>query len=313
MKHYHLGGIGLQKQVTLADLKSFPTSAIPRSLHGISFKQIEAIDHGSYGDIFKAKRTVADHTLEVLIKQPKFEEMNLTQEAIIQHIAHTTLESYNCPWAIPKVYDVFMNKKGVCFTMEYIQGQLVSDWIQTIKGSQLPQLFHLFIAQVSLLLWLLETHLGLDHRDLKANNLVIRSEACNLKLTLGGHQWSIKCPFQVVILDFGFACIEDLVTLGGVLPPMDPCPKDGRDLFHLLVSILGLPSVQTNFSPSLLQQIEKWMAVGSKSYAEMARRWPTENWVHLVTSERTFTIHSCKPESILRNLLPDLTGFLSVE
>ena len=310
MKQYHLGGIGLQKQVTLAEVKSFPTSAIPRNLHGISFKQIEAIDHGSYGDIYKAKRTIADHTQEVLIKQPKFEEMNLTQEAIIQHIAHMTLETYHCAWAIPKVHDIFVNKKGVCFTMEYVHGQLVSDWIQTIKGSQLPQLFHLFIAQVSLLLWLLETHLGLDHRDLKANNLVIRNEPCVLKLMLGGHPWILKSPFQVVILDFGFACIGDLIHLGDVLPPMDPCPKDGRDIFHLLVSILGLSSVQTNFSPSLLQQIDKWMAVGSKSYADMARRWPTENWVHLVTSERSFTIDSCKPEKILKSLLPELTGFL---
>jgi hypothetical protein len=104
------------------------------------------------------------------------------------------------------------------------------------------------------------------------------------------------------------------VNLGdGVLPKMDPCPKEGRDLFHLFVSILGLSAAQTNFPPALIQRIEKWMEIGSKSYGEMARKWATENWVHLVTSERKFANPSCKPETILRTILPELPGSLFFE
>jgi len=314
MKKYNLQEIGIDKEIELSDLRSFPTSLIPRYLQKTSYTNIEAIDHGSYGEIFKAQRTKDDETRDLLIKQPKISEMNLTQEAIIQHIAHKHLQSFGCDWAIPKVYDVFLNKKGVCFTMDYIQGQLVSDWIQSMKGPQIAKLFYLFLAQVSLLLWLLEEHLNLDHRDLKANNLLIRNEPCQIKILLLGHQWTLNCPFQVILLDFGFACIGDLVNLGdGVLPKMDPCPKEGRDLFHLFVSILGLSAAQTNFPPALIQRIEKWMEIGSKSYGEMARKWATENWVHLVTSERKFANPSCKPETILRTILPELPGSLFFE
>ena len=81
----------------------------------------------------------------------------------------------------------------------------------------------------------------MDHRDLKADNLWIRPIPIDYSITVGGKKWRLRAPFQVVILDFGFACLGNeegnaIVSLSdGIVPKIDPCPKEGRDLFHLLL------------------------------------------------------------------------------
>ena len=176
----------------------------------------------------------------------------------------------------------------------------------------------MLIAQISLYLWCLETHLGLDHRDLKLDNIIIKHQPCDIHLTIQNNQWSLRSPFTVVILDFGFACLgskeirgKPIVNLGdGVLPPMDPCPKEGRDLFQLLISFLRYETLTKKLSPSLLKKVDTWLSIGTKSYGPMARRWSTENWTYLVASQRDFAIPSCCPLNILQSILPELHGHL---
>lgn len=325
-KRFSFDSIGVEGSFFIPQIPSLDTSRVPiydasecllytaRGALRARLRFTKEFDHGSYGTIREAIRD----QMYVLVKQPRSTDSSLLQEALLQQLAHTVLHSEGIPWAVPTVYDVFRNGSETWFSMERIYGYSIPGWFTQPSHKDLDALF--LIAQVSLILATLETALNLDHRDLKMNNLMIRHEACLLKVKIHDITWSLTCPFQVVVLDFGFACLgseplrgKPLVNLGdGLLPPMDPCPKEGRDLFHFLVSLLGVPVFRTAISQRLHDKLDGWLSIGKKSYGPLARRWSKENWSYLVSSQASFSIPSCCPVQILHDLLPELRGSLSL-
>lgn len=322
-KQVNLDDIGIKGSYTIPQIPSIELSRLPLFKSNTIFMTDSSaktslvlqtqIDHGSYGNLYTAKRGDA----YVLVKQPRMAEINLLQEAILQHLAHKALEAEGMSFAVPKVHDVFWKDKEVWFSMERIYGISLAEWFFHSKTPDFDT--YCLLAQLCLILSVLESYLNLDHRDLKHSNVVLKSEPCSMKVKLENQTWSLQAPFTVVLLDFGFACLgserlhgKPLVNLGdGVLPPMDPCPKEGRDLFHLFVSLLGLPVFRQSISPSLLTNLDAWLSVGTKSYGPMARRWSTEHWSYLVSSQPQFSIPSCCPLRILKDLLPELKGTLT--
>lgn len=274
------------------------------------------VTHGSYGNIYLAKRIVDLSETTVYVKQPRFVDMTLAQEGVLQHLAHTALAVQGMSWAIPRVFDIFQKDGQVCFSMERVEGITTLEWILKQDNSSFTNQFYCLLAQICLLIWYLETELGFDHRDLKVNNLFIREQPTVIKIKIAGKEWTLQTPFQVVIIDYGFACLGSsnrhaLVNLGdGVLPPMDPCPKDGRDIFHILISLMTLPSFQAKLSASLRDRIDSWLSVGDTSYGYLARRYSQENWVYLVTSQRNFVVPHCNPCTLLEEMKPFLCGQL---
>lgn len=326
-KQFSLQDIGIEGMYSIEGIPSIPLDRICMfqekecsllSSYGnvrCSFTILSQVDHGSYGNLFVVKRD-GNH---VLAKQPRLAEMNLLQEAVLQHLAHQTVVAHGCPWAIPKVLDVFWRQEKIWFSMEQIHGVSVEHWFS--KSVNPDKDFYFFLAQISLFLACLEIELGLDHRDMKADNLLLVHKPCKLVFKLNDRLFTLTCPFQLILLDFGFACLGSkerggvaVVNLGdGVLPPLDPCPKEGRDLFQLLVSLLRLPSIQSKLSKKTHDQIDSWLTVGTKKFGTMARRWSTENWSYLVASQSQFQIPSCSPFAILKDIQPLLQGFLTME
>jgi serine/threonine protein kinase len=323
-KRFSLQEIGIEGLYTIPTIPSIETNVLSQydtkkqclvhqSQSRCSLQIEHEIDHGSYGTVYTAKR----NETYVLVKQPRMVEMNLLQEAVLQHLAHKTLELEGLVGAIPRVYDVFSKGNSVCFSMEHIYGATIPDWFFKTKTPDLDML--LLVAQLALILAVLESHLNLDHRDLKHGNLLIKQEPCTIHVKLKETTWRLQSPFTVVVLDFGFACLgsevlrgKPLVNLGdGVLPPMDPCPKEGRDMFHLLTSFLGLPVIQQSISKRLHDKLDAWLSLGKKSYGPMARRWSTEHWSYLVSSQPEFAIPNCCPLRILQDLVPELKGCLT--
>lgn len=325
---FSLDGIGIHGTYQIADIPTIPEKNLSYILpkqdilytwkdeKRAILKKQKKVDHGSYGNLYLCLR---DNQKKVLCKEPRISDMKLTQEGILQHLAHTVLEQFHISWGIPKVYDVFRMGNSSMFSMDYVEGLNMEEWFQ--KSLTPDKDFFLFLAQISIILGLLETYLALDHRDLKADNLLIKEEHCSIQVNLGGKLWSLTSPFQVVVLDFGFACLgseplrgKPLVNLGdGVLPPMDPCPKEGRDIFQLLISLLGISVYRSKLSARVLSIIDNWLAVGKKSYGEMARRWSAENWSYLVASQRHFAIPTCCPLYILQQSLPELSDHLHIQ
>ena len=159
------------------------------------------------------------------------------------------------------------------------------------------------MVQLSITLCILHNCLELDHRDLKSDNLFIRSEPCSLQFQQNSSTYIFRSPFQVALLDFGFACIGNHIGLGTeVLPALDPCPKEGRDLFHFLISVLSIDTIRKRLSVKTLEQIDLWL--GNK-YASLAKRFgnTTETWVHLVTSKAEFRSETSSPQKVLHDIL----------
>lgn len=330
-KDYSLEEIGVEGTYNIPSIRSISLTTLSRrnedneiiyTSNGAprcSLRIESEVAHGSYGNLYLAKRCPygTNEVQTVLVKQPRLAAMSLAQEGILQHISQLVLAKEGIAGAIPRIYDIFWNKKEVWFSMELIQGIRVIDFFSASVSPDLD--FYLFMGQMSLLLWCLEHNLGLDHRDLKIDNILIRPEPITFNLKIKDHTWKLVCPFRIVLLDFGFACLGSddenrtpLVNLGdGVLPPMDPCPKDGRDIFQLLTSLLTVPVFNEKISKAAHDRIDHWLSVGKKSYGSMARRWSTENWTYLVASQRNFSIPACCPENILHDIMPYLVGYLS--
>lgn len=326
---YTFESLGIQGKFHLEDIPRMPIEDLPtysqktnqlidkKGAVRATLLSEKSVGHGSYGNLFLTVRVAEKEQHAVLLKQPRMTEMNLFQEAILQSIAQEEAEKAGIGWSIPKVYDIFWRERKVWFSMDYIPGMSVLDWFQQTKEGDRD--FFLLLAQLSLYLYFLEMQLGLDHRDLKLDNLLLKSQPCDISLRFNETIWKLHSPFTVVILDFGFACAgskeirgKPIVNLGdGILPPMDPCPKEGRDLFHFLTSFLGVESLVQKLSPTTVKRVDEWLSVGKKSYGALARRWSTENWTYLVSSQQNFAIPSCCPLTILKAILPDLQGNLS--
>ena len=315
-KKLNLSLLGIDGCYSLNDLSKIPNSKLSvfrerersivsgQSLRAHLFME-QIVNHGSYGNLVSANRITDGFIVPVMVKIPRLPEMNLTQEAIIQSLCYSHLKSEGASWAIPQVYDIFLKDGKPCFSMDQIKGKTVLEWFEASKTPDHD--FFLLMAQLSLLLWSLETRLNIDHRDLKADNILIKEGSIILRIS----NWTLECPFQVILLDFGFACLGSLVNLGdGVLPPMDPCPKEGRDLFQLLVSLMHLKFFTKHLSQNTKDKITKWLSVGSKSYSPIAERWSPESWVYLITSQRGFVASKCSPLKLLEDLYEPLSGSL---
>lgn len=252
-------------------------------------KYKETVNHGSYGYIQRVLR----NDVPCVCKRPLRQGESFAQEAVTQAMAYRTLDAKGIR-AVPKVLDIYRYVSETRFTMEYIEGRSALEEIyeSTDPDTTLLQV----LAQTCLLLGLLEEAIHLDHRDLKMTNLWIRKTPVNYRIALGSKMWDLKAPFQVVILDFGFACIGDgfgrsIVNLGDVIPDLDPCPKDGRDLYQCIMSLLSVEKVALRLSAGMQETLKGW--VGPSGSLAVT---------YLITSHPRFSISALRPLSLLSTI-----------
>jgi hypothetical protein len=279
---------------------AIPESIIPkelitgdlRDLNGSTRCRLEykeAINHGTYGYIQRILR----NKVPCVCKRPLRNGDSFVAEAIIQLLAYRTLNARGVH-AIPKVLDIYRYVSETRFTMEFIRGRSALEEIYEAVDPDTTLLQ--ILAQTSLLLAILEEDIHMDHRDLKMTNLWIRKTPINYTVRLGSKVWHIVAPFQVVILDFGFACIGDgfgntVVNLGDVIPDLDPCPKDGRDLYQCIMSLLSVEKVTHRLSSVMQETLKGWVGpIGSLTVT------------YLITSHPRFSIAPLRPLSLLKTL-----------
>jgi hypothetical protein len=253
-------------------------------------------DYGAHGSIRMANRVDLSGSISCCVKIPHNPRYSLCPEAVVQWMAGTMLRDNGIFGAIPEVFDIFQYAGETRFSMEYINGLSATDKI--IDSVNPTNTCLQILGQISLLLAFLERYMFLDHRDLKINNLWIRSVPISYTLTMDGVVWHMDAPFQVVILDFGFSCIggtdgNALVSLSdGILPVIDPCPKEGRDLFQLLSSILYIPAIRSRLDTSALDDMEQLLSL-KPLYPQ---------WIYLLVSDSKFRHPSLRPCALLETL-----------
>jgi len=308
-------GLGLPSQFTL---KTLVTASLPRmtmryDLFSVKnefrahFTSTSRKGGGSYGVLEEFWRDDGQKQKIVLIKSPRVKDVSLRVEAFIQWIAQKCLAEQNLGSRIPQIVDLFTLPDGKDgFTMVEVQGStLASTFLSQSKTIQ-HDILHI-IAQTAILLHILEIGLGLDHRDLKADNLIIVNDPSILTLHTESTTFKVYSPFTVILVDFGFACLGagpkgtlSVVNAGDTLPQLDPCPKEGRDLFHLIVSLYSVHQISSQFTPQLEKLFEEWMTVDGRATHTMAKKWASSEWIYLLTSTKQFVHLACSPVSILQ-------------
>ena len=259
---------------------------------------------GGHGNISKVVRSPGPQTL--CVKSPHNPSYSLLPEAVVQLYASESLRAAGIVGAIPHIYDIFQYAGETRFSMDFIEGKSA---VEAVKTSSEPDKTWLqILAQVSLLLGYLEETIHLDHRDLKADNLWIRNTPIEYYLTVEGVRWHLKAPFQVVILDFGFGCIGDtsgnaIISLSdGILPKIDPCPKEGRDLFQLLASMWSIPTIRARASTEVQDAMDALLVHKNGSYETLVKKTTTTHWIYWAVSDRKFRHPLLHPATLLVKL-----------
>lgn len=268
-------------------------------------RYVHLVNRGGYGNILLADRIdLSGNTQQVCVKAPHTPTFSVCPEAIIQWMASNALIGAGVIGAIPLVHDIFQYVGETRFSMDFVKGPSSIDYI---LASATPEKTLLeVLVQTSILLGFLEEAIHLDHRDLKADNIWIRHEPIDYSVTISGRTWKYKAPFQVVLLDFGFSCLGDsegvaVVSLSdGILPRIDPCPKEGRDLFQLISSIWSLPQIRERIGATLGADIELLLSYKNKPYINLVRKTLDINWVYLLVSDLEFNHAPLHPISLLQ-------------
>lgn len=249
---------------------------------------------GRYSLIWRATHSQAG---EVAIKRPRNPVINLTNEALLQSLAHEALNKEGMPGAVPEVFDLFMDREETHFSMEWIEGMRVDKaLIAAVEAGTVDEIFQDILLQLAAILYSIHRRVYLDHRDMRVDNIWVRARPVNYTVRGNNFTRIISSPRQIVLLDFGFACLGDSsrrmsMNLGNAIPDTDWCPKPGRDMYTIINNLLDVSGVYDSISPALRSALELRMAPFGRSNPYR---------MHLDTSDPRFELRTMIPEEILR-------------
>jgi serine/threonine protein kinase len=248
------------------------------------------------------KYEVAEEPHAVIIKQtlpptgsavlPVEDVTAHTSEALLHVLAWRTMLRTTTPWAIPRPYEVFGDHvatpaaggagaatatsvidgwKSMSLCMSYVRGRTLYSYIEKYwKPATLTENARAFLeilAQIAYILHHLQARLRLNHRDVKVNNLMVRTRKEPVILTLG--DMSVPTMFEVTLIDFGFACVgcppprapNTVFQAGSWFPMGELCCKQGRDLAQLLYCIHCYFPLNNYLPPALYTVVRSWMQI----------------------------------------------------
>jgi serine/threonine protein kinase len=275
-------------------LKSVKTKDIPTLkkisedcliFDSIRFSEFQLAKSGNFGIIYLVYRENLDDEEDqkfVFIKTCPNHKTSLLIEGLIHTIAQVTLEHYGFPNAVPKIFDIVNHPElGPVFSVERIQNAaLFADYLKyTIKWEQPCELNDISVfsvlAQVATYAAILEKAIGINHRDLKSDNvlMVVPQKYWSQRVCIDGKEWILHANYTAVIIDFGFSCIgktdgTQVISAGEFFPMIDFCPKKGRDLFYMLSTLWNVKAFRTSLTEKAKKLFHKWLRDSSK------RDWP---------------------------------------
>jgi serine/threonine protein kinase len=271
---------------------------------------VRSLSYGTFGLIELFKRHTEKESIDVVLKRPKARGVNLLVEAFFQNYIYEHFSEFNLAHAVPKVYDIFFHKSfgEVMFTMEYIDGSLLSVWcLENICKPGGVRLFVLLLLQIALVLEVLENEFRSDHRDLKVNNILVKDIPIELDITWRGKEKKVYFPFQVIFIDFGFACRGDEVDVRALkgLEELDPCPKTGRDLFQILANFWSMPSLRGKLNTLWGKWIVERLSLTNTDYpcVRLCETKNDLNWLQTVTDDKGFCAPLCAPKKIIQDCM----------
>jgi serine/threonine protein kinase len=269
---------------------------------------------GTYGKIYKGFRSVykLDHTetdenqnykletsnqsivlKEIVIRKKNIKEItkeieSVLYEATIHALVVQLFRNLKWSFAVPQLYEVFLkgsrssqsiyDVRKIVLSMEYIQGITLFDFFKQrlIINNQTKndKIFLRILAEIALLTSQIESHLRMNHRDMKVNNILIRNKNEDWIGVFGEFYPALNSfddfPYNIVLIDYGFACIScgegmdlPLVEAGNWFRSSDVCFKEGRDMVQFIFCLECYFPAECYFTENLQKLVKKWLTVNS--------------------------------------------------
>lgn len=215
----------------------------------------------------KEKQLPKEKQKEVLV-----EEFNAhLHEATVLTLAYMAAKNKNIEKSIPKIYEIFVHKKGfdsgiediksLCIAMEYIHGETLQRFLhRKLDKTNIVENDRIFVdllKQTAIILEVLQDSLRMNHRDIKINNILIRDSYSNKPI--------------LVLIDYGFACIANgpqdpmaemsQIQAGSFFGSRFSCFKHGRDIFQYIYSIHCYYPLHEYLSSKLFSIVTKLMTL----------------------------------------------------
>lgn len=288
---------------------------------------------GSFGTVYIAYFETHDRTngSYCFLKKSSQPKRSLLNEGLLQTISHTILASYGFSYAIPKVHAILQYTDwGDCLLLERKQeAKIFSEFLKSHLQWNIPsvsndKLVLGVIIQLATYLELLESILGINHRDLTGTNVLMIHPSSSFKkhILCAGHSWTLFCEFQTILIDFGFACIGDHSTqeirysAGTLLKGIDKAPKIGRDLFLFLASLWNIRAFRNSLTSITKGLFLSWLCTDKKEWAPWLMTTDEDNMksMYLLTHSTGFRAPHCAPLSILKDIsktYPELVHIVS--
>jgi serine/threonine protein kinase len=307
-------------------LKKISNTVFSTPTNSVTLSTLANVMSGSFGTVYIVNRETENSSSTVFLKtSPKYPK-SLFLEAILQSSAHSTLKLYGFPNAVPRVVDLFKHPEfGFVFTTERVPGaQLFADYLKHGLQWGIPSVENdkkvlRVIVQVATYLAILESNIGLNHRDLKGTNvlMVTPSDTWKKTVSVGSYKWTLQCDQKVVLIDFGFSCIgrengQTVVSAGEHLPTIDFCPKKGRDLFYFFATLWSVPAFRASVTPVTVALFRKWLKDKSPTcWADWLITSLQNNLesMLLLTNSDHFSSEPCDPINIIDDIFliyPDI-------
>jgi serine/threonine protein kinase len=303
-----------------------PTMDMKRNVKDCSgeilYKLVERrnLGEGTYGIVDEFEKRFPDGRKQIVaIKRGNDKEINFMYEGLFQFMLYNEMKALGYHFCIPQVYDIIRHRvtNDIWYSMEAFEPYLLSEWCVKNLGQNPKRIFALILLQISLVLHVFENTLGMNHRDFKMDNMIVVNQDVNLTFDWNNETRTVHFPFRIVFIDFGFTCVHNLfdmkhlktgIIMRDNLPNLDPCPKEGNDIFQILVSIWSIKTLRGFLEAFWGGWIRERLCYNKKSYASMAERFTDPEWMYKLTDLENFKIPLCAPAKIITDCLSVLEG-----
>jgi len=266
-----------------------------------TLRPVGPLGAGTFGSVDSFRCITDTDEKIVAIKRPKYPQVDLFIEALFQWRTHRLMDRLHLGFCIPEVYDIFRFKQtgDVWFSMRLYEAPLLSKWCLENSGR-----FGELILQIALTLEVIENVFFIDHRDLKVNNILVVDTPVEIRILWKGKAITLSFPFHIVYVDFGYACARGLIDVRDGLPAMDLCPKDGRDIYQILVSLWRIKELRgllnTKWGAWIRSKIDSTFP---QSYLRLVETAFDLSWMYSVTDNTGFRAPLCKPSAIISDCM----------
>jgi serine/threonine protein kinase len=244
---------------------------------------------------------------DLLVKCPS-SQRHSKQEAVIQWLCYKSLSTAGLSDHCPPVFDIFTYSKKIWFSMAPIYRAPILDtylksipsWCQKnqVNGIALLKI----VSQVAMCCLVLGGTIGFNHRDLKPDNLLIKTESIKTHTVIWkGTEVIVASSPTVVLVDFGFACLGPgkvpwIQAGDDVLSSFDACPRVGRDIFMLLAFLLWRRDVQESLIDEHLDYMRSSLRLTTERWSQILELTtnPIE-WIYTLITERGFQCPALDP------------------